>query len=270
MSYRGHITSKQNPHIADVRTLAQDTRHSSGTFLVEGLRLVQSAVDMHYPLTEIYVSESFAVKNSSAVESWSEAGYALWQVSDLVLKSITETQTPQGVAAVARLLPQKLDVKAANSLLLVDNVRDPGNLGTILRTAQATGMDGVLLSPGCVDAFSPKVVRAAMGAHYTLPIETRVTWEDLVVRVQDKICVLADADGSQLYWELNWVQPMVLIISNEAFGASPEARQLANQTVRIPMAREAESLNAAVAASVLMYEIYRQHILYSAGKSICQ
>ena len=158
----------------------------------------------------------------------------------------------------SRPLPKQL-----NFVLIVDNLRDPGNLGTILRTAAAANVDAVLLAPGTTDAFAPKVLRAGMGAHFQIPIR-ELGWESI-----QSLCKSRDARPLQFFlaeaarpesscWSLNLRQPLALIIGGEAEGATPEAHAAADQMISIPMPGISESLNAAVAAAVLIFEVIRQ------------
>jgi TrmH family RNA methyltransferase len=143
-------------------------------------------------------------------------------------------------------------------ILVLDQVRDPGNLGTILRTAEAAGAGQVLLAPGTVDVYNPKVVRGAMGAHFRLPVAT-LEWPAISQRVAERAVWLADATGEVAYDAVDWTQPAALIVGGEATGAGEEATALATGRVSIPMAGRAESLNAAMAATVLLFEAARQH-----------
>jgi TrmH family RNA methyltransferase len=138
-------------------------------------------------------------------------------------------------------------------------VRDPGNLGTMLRTAAATGVQAVWIPPGTVDPYSPKVLRSAMGAHFCLPVIVHewISLRELVQR-HSLYCFLADSEATSVYTGVNFRRPVAMIVGGEAEGASQEARMLASETVQIPMSGQVESLNAAVAAAVLFYEVVRQ------------
>ena len=267
MPVLGYISSLENEQIKYVRSLARlHTRERHGHFVLEGLRLVQTALEIHYPLHQILASESFAHRYQEFMQARGTGDVPLWLVQDAVLASLADTSSPQGIIAVAPLPQVDLtQAKAATLLVLLDNIRDPGNLGTILRTAQATAAGCVLLSPGCADAFAPKVVRSAMGAHLQLPLVEGLSWSEIGDVCVGKTGVLADAAGQVLYWDLDWTQPVTLIICNEAFGPSPEAQQLAKRTARLPMARGVESLNVAIASGVFLYEIFRQRQLLQAG-----
>ena len=142
-------------------------------------------------------------------------------------------------------------------VLILDRLRDPGNLGTILRTALAAGVEGVLLAPGTVDATNPKAVRAGMGAHFRLPMAA-MDWDEIAHAVAGCRVYLADARGSISYTDADWTGRVALIVGGEAAGAGSRAHALAEATVAIPIAAGVESLNAAVAAGVLLFEAARQ------------
>ncbi len=154
------------------------------------------------------------------------------------------------------LLPLPIPAKPT-FVLVLDSLRDPGNLGTLLRTAAAAGVQAVFLSPGTTDAFAPKVVRSGMGAHFRLPILS-LSWEEISARLEGLNTYWADMEGQVSCWEADFKKPLALIVGGEAEGVSVEARQLAGKSVGIPMPGEAESLNAAIAGAILMFEVVRQ------------
>jgi len=141
--------------------------------------------------------------------------------------------------------------------LILDKIRDPGNLGTLLRSAQAAGVDLVLIPPETSDPFAPKVVRSGMGAHFRLPI-LHADWNEIRARLGKTPVYLAETENAIPCWETDFKSALALVVGGEAEGASPEARELASQNVVIPMPGGMESLNAAVAGSVLMFEVVRQ------------
>jgi TrmH family RNA methyltransferase len=177
-------------------------------------------------------------------------------VSRDVFRHASDTETPQGLLAVFPRQELSLPLKS-DFLLILDSIRDPGNLGTILRTALAAGVDGVILSPGTVDPFSPKVLRAAMGSHFQLPV-LELSWEEIDHLVSDFHCLLADMGQGQSLWEIDLTPPVAIILGGEAAGPGKLARKLANQIINIPMSGKTESLNAAAAGAVLLYEVLRQ------------
>jgi TrmH family RNA methyltransferase len=172
------------------------------------------------------------------------------------LQAASDTQTPQGILLVLPL--PEWDLPANLTFVLVlDQVRDPGNLGTLLRTALAANVDAVVLVPGNVDAFAPKVVRSGMGAHFKLPIIS-MDWETIGARLAGLSLFLADSGEGCAHVEAELNMPLALIIGGEAEGAGEQAFNLATQRVHIPMPGQAESLNAAVAGAILMFEVVRQ------------
>jgi TrmH family RNA methyltransferase len=173
------------------------------------------------------------------------------------MKSLSDTETPQGILAV--LEHNQLSIPdSPNFILIPDRIRDPGNLGTLLRTAAAAGVQAVLLPPETTDAFAPKVVRSGMGAHFHLPIRP-MKWEKIRRETQGLQAYLADMDGTPC-WETDLRGPLALIVGSEAEGASEDARELATQKISIPMSGDMESLNAGIAGSVLMFEVIRQRL----------
>jgi len=174
-----------------------------------------------------------------------------------VMKAMSDTVSPPGLLAVFAL-PSLPAPPQATSVLLLDQVREPGNVGTILRSAVAAGVDVALLTPGCADAFSPKALRAAMGAQFRLPIEQNLSWNTVRALLGERQIVLADPRAATAYDAIDWTQPSALILGGEARGASRKASALADVRVAIPMAADVESLNTAVAAGIILFELARQ------------
>jgi len=172
------------------------------------------------------------------------------------MREISDTDQPQGVLGVFPL-PQPTLPAVTTHLLILDAIRDPGNLGTILRAAGGAGVDGVLLGPTCVDPYNPKALRAGMGAHFRLPV-IEADWQTITTACLGKAVYLADGAGERDYVTVDWRVPTALIIGGEADGAGPEARALATERITIPMSAATESLNAALAAAVILFEMQRQ------------
>ena len=253
------ITSSQNPKIKLVRALLgrAKERREAGAFVVEGVRLVEEAERGGWKFRFALYDESLNDRGKLIIEGLTVRSIEVDEVSQSVMKSLSETETPQGILAVLELNQLPI-TNSPDFLLIPDQVRDPGNLGTLLRTGAAAGVQAVLLPPETTDAFAPKVVRSGMGAHFRLPIHS-MTWEEIRRKTRDLQVYLADMDGKS-YWETDLRQPLALIIGGEAEGASEAARNLATQRVSIPMAGHVESLNASVAGSVLMFEVLRQRL----------
>lgn len=260
--WQGRITSPDNPQMRSVRALRdrQRAREQAGRFMAEGARLLDQALrENQLPETAFVTAEWAATPAGERLLAGLAGRCALWEVTPEVLATLADTITPQGVVAVWRLpAPQPEQARNAQLLLALDGVRDPGNLGTLLRTAEAAGVGAALLAEGCADAYSPKVVRAGMGAHFGLPIWPRIAWPHMGELLAERQVFLADAEGIALPWELDWRPPTALIIGGEAEGAGPQARALATHTVRLPMQGRVESLNAAIAGAQLLYEAVRQ------------
>jgi len=253
------ITSNHNPKIKLVRALlgrARD-RREAGAFVVEGVRLVEEAANSNWPMRFLLYDESLSERGMSKVESLTSQGVDVEEVSTSVMKAMSETENPQGILAVLESI--QLPITNNPSFILIpDQIRDPGNLGTLLRSAAATGAQAVLVPPETTDAFAPKVLRSGMGAHFKLPIQS-MSWDEIseVIKSAGLQVLIADMDG-QSCWEIDLTKPVALVIGSEAEGASESARKLANQKISVPMSGEMESLNAGVAGSVLMFEVVRQ------------
>jgi len=254
------ISSTRNPKIQYIRKLQQSSRarRTEGLFAVEGVRLCEEAFDARWPVEWLLYIDEISPRTQKLVDAFQQRGVETLPVSPAVMRSISDTKTPQGILAVLRLEPLPLPSQA-DFLLILDGVRDPGNLGTLLRTALAAGVDAVLLPPGNADAYAPKVVRSAMGAHFRLPLRI-ASWEEIrgMIDGLNLSVYLADVAGEMVYTQVDFTRPLGLIVGGEAQGAGPDARALAPHILRIPMPGGAESLNAAVAGAVLMFEVVRQ------------
>jgi RNA methyltransferase, TrmH family len=251
------ITSLTNDKVKLIRSLA-DRKHrvKKGCCVIEGARLIDDALAVNLTPDWIFCAERLPSRSQETLSRLKKRGVEIITVSDAVLKACSETATPQGLIAVLPFprLPIPLTPKL---ILIADSLRDPGNLGTLLRSAAASDVDVVLLSPETVDAYNPKVVRSAMGAHFHVPI-LEAAWAVIADRVRGINVYLAAVDGELTYTAIDWTQPSALIVGSEASGASKEAMQLATKRISIPLSREVESLNAAVAASIILFEAKRQ------------
>ena len=253
------ITSNQNSKVKLVRALLgrAKERREEGMFVIEGVRLVEEAANRDWRFETVLYDDSLSERGKSQVESLKSKGIEVEEISTDLMKSISETETPQGILAILQfsnlLISTPLDF-----VLIPDQIRDPGNLGTLLRSAAATGVQAVLLPPETTDAFAPKVLRAGMGAHFRVPIR-EMGWDEIhdVCKLAGLQVLVADMEGKSC-WEMDLKQSLALIVGGEAEGASEQARKLATQKISIPMAGNVESLNAGVAGSVLMFEVVRQ------------
>lgn len=254
------ITSSQNPKLKLVRTLQgrAKERREANAFVVEGVRLVEEAVKADWQFQFVLFSDGLSERGKELVKTLTANQIEVEETSGDLLQNLSETESPQGILAVLPLSNLPIP-DSPNFVLIPDQIRDPGNLGTLLRTAAAAGAQAALLPPETTDAFAPKVLRAGMGAHFRLPIHS-MTWDEIREQIKDLQIYLADINGRSC-WETDLHQPLALIIGSEAEGASEEARKLTAQKIAIPMPGNIESLNAGVAGSVLMFEVLRQSSL---------
>lgn len=253
------ITSAGNQRIKLVRSILgrSRSRKTEAVFVAEGVRLIEEAANVHWPMDFILFDQTLSERGLALIDQIEkEQRCDVFEVTPNLMAEISDTETPQGILAVLQERYLPLPDQPA-FLILADQVRDPGNMGTLLRTAEAAGADGVLLTPGTVDAFSPKVVRSGMGAHFHLPIYA-LPWEEITPLIKSLPVFLASAEDGIPLWEADFKQPCVLLIGGEAFGATPMGEELATNRVTIPMSGRAESLNAAIAAGILIAEVLRQ------------
>jgi TrmH family RNA methyltransferase len=256
------ITSNTNAHIKLTRALFEHVKARAETrqFVLDGIRLVADALTAGVrPDFVLYrTEESSSSEIQTLVRNLTSQAVPCLEVSAMVFDKISPTQTPQGIIAVCPW-PDLPLLQPLNLVLILDQMNNPGNLGGALRTAAAVGVTAVILTPGSVDPFNPKVVRGAMGAHIRLPIRQ---WKWAQIEALPLRFVMADAHGTTTLFDYDWTQPTGLIVGSEAHGPGEPARHLAHETVSIPM-QQGESLNATVAASVLLYEAYRQRAFKS-------
>jgi TrmH family RNA methyltransferase len=251
------ITSSQNERIKYVRSLARRrVRQREGRFVVEGTRIVEEVVRAGIRPALVLYTEAW-VASPAARLLLPPLGFAeegAWLVSEAVLGACADTRTPQGVLAVVPFVQVQ---PRPGLILILDRLRDPGNLGTILRSAEAAGVGQVILAPGTVDAHNPKVVRGGMGAHLRLPVLS-LPWPAIAEQAKERAIWLADAAADVAYDTVDWTLPAALVVGGETTGTGEQACALATGRVSIPMAGGTESLNAAMAATVILFEAARQ------------
>jgi RNA methyltransferase, TrmH family len=257
------VTSVASDRVTAVRALhARRGRRKAGRFIVEGPQAVRSAITAGVPCHDLFVEEDAGGAYSDAVSAVASVGGRVTLVTEQVMAALSETQRPQGLLAVCDLLPEgDLDATMAASgpVVLLDELTDPGNVGTVIRTADAVGAAGVVLTPGCADVHNGKVVRSTAGSIFHLPVLAGVAVDDAAsaARRADRAVVAASGEAALDLFEA--VRSGVVgertcwIIGSEAHGLGAGARSAADLLVSIPMAGRAESLNAAVAAAVALY-----------------
>lgn len=258
------ITSLQNPLIKETRALGQQRREreSRGLAVLEGVRLAEEAVAAGVAVAWVLYTEELAARErgGALIEALRRTGAPCYQVPEAVLAKAASTESPQGVLAVFAPTRAAWEALRGGPVLLGDGLADPGNLGTMVRTAEALGADALILTGAAVDPSNPKVIRAAMGSLFRLPVilEPSAALAVDELRRAGYRLIVAEADGRQLPWQANLSGPVALAIGSEAHGPSADLLAGADETVRIPMPGPAESLNAGVAASLLLYEALRQ------------
>lgn len=253
------ITSVSNPAVKDValwQTKAK-ARRESGFFVVEGLRLVREAAPED--VVRAYATEEFAASEEGKALC---ARLAAEPVSESVMARMSDTKTPQGILAVVRQKKWRLeDLTAAPApLLVLEHVQDPGNVGTLFRTAEAAGAAGILMDAETADPWQPKVVRGTMGAIFRLPFAVSEDLPEALLELKARGMTLyaAHLEGSREYDTVSYPPRAAFLLGNEGSGLSERITALADERIRIPMAGRTESLNVSTAGAVLLYEHFRQ------------
>lgn len=255
------ITSTSNPRIKEARKL-QQKRHRDATrrLLLEGVRLIDDAFQSGVRPDLLFFAPDLVRGNRSAAQLLRRLESATVECipcAPHVVATLAEAMTPQGLVAVAPW-PALALPSIPTLTLLLDQVREPGNAGALVRAAEAAGVEQVIFGPGTVDPFNDKVLRAAMGAHFRLPLVACADWECVVRRLPPgQPLYLADGHATLHYDQVDWRQPSVLAVGSEASGATAAVRALATP-VAIPMCGRTESLNAAIAGAVILFEAARQ------------
>lgn len=254
------ITSSSNQKIKNIMALRQKAkeRRTQQSFIVEGHKMFLEAPIRW--IREVYISESFLAK-CSFKDRLEQTGYEV--VADDVFRRAADTQTPQGILSILQTPHYELDAlltKEAPLLVALEDLQDPGNLGTILRAAEGAGVDGVIMTRDTVDIFNPKVIRATMGSIYRLPFYQTDNLTDTIYTLKNKGIQVyaAHLEDSVCYDEADYTKGTAFLIGNEGSGLKRETADAATRYIKIPMQGQVESLNAAIATSILMYEAARQ------------
>ena len=276
------ISSKDNKKIKYIRSLLEkgSMRKKDKAFVVEGIKLVDEALE-YGKVLEVVCTESLydeiisgdlsgnrlLAENNKNITNYVKKRSSLLVVSDTVFKSVSEIKTPQGILAVVEMpdyglldkgfLEQAYTKNGKIKLLVLEDTADPGNLGTIMRTAEAAGVTGVIMGKGTVDIFNPKVVRSTMGSIFRLPFAYVEDLKETIKELKNQgISFYAThLKGKKSYKDIKYSDRSAILVGNEARGLSNEVADLADTYVLIPMKGKVESLNAAVAAALIMYEV---------------
>ncbi len=265
------VTSAGNPIIKDIRALSQKKfRDSSGRFVAEGLQLVRYALDADWPI-EIFVYTGAAMSETAvqqAAAASKAAGALLLEVNAAVLSRLSRRDNPQSVIGVFRQAKAPLaEVGRTGLWVALEAVRDPGNLGTIIRTMDAAGGAGVVLVGQCCDPFSPEAVRATMGSVFHVPLAVAPVAAFIKQAKSAHVPMIgAHLTGATDFRDTPYPDPCLVIMGNEQKGLSAPLAAACDKLVQIPMTGQAESLNLAVATGLMIYEARRDHMGHRAGR----
>lgn len=256
------ITSASNDKIKEIKKLIKSAsfRYEKGIYIVEGIRMFREIPRQQ--IYEVFVSQSQEEKYEKDI-SFLKGNYTV--LSDKVFNGISDTGTPQGIMALVKMDRFKIDElfkgETIPSILILENLQDPGNLGTILRSAEGAGVTGIILSKNSVDLYNPKVVRSTMGAIFRVPVYVSANLiEDIDLVKSNNITVYgAHLKGKNLY-DKDFTKPCAFLIGNEGNGLSDEVSSTADDLLKIPMMGKVESLNAAISATLIAYEVLRQRL----------
>lgn len=257
------ITSKDNIKFKNLSSLmtSKKERASQGLFVAEGLRLVEDAVNSGLVPVSVFATENFASKYPEKFSKICKNCDKIYLITEVLAQKISDTKTPQGIFVVLAALDKNLNLdKIYNNghFIFIVSLQDPGNVGTIIRTAEAMGLDGVIMTSDSPDAFSPKVLRSTMGSAFRIPIAVcDSTLETIELLHKNGFTTLASAldENSVKLGEFSFPEKSVVLIGNEANGLNSEVIEACKQTLMIPMKGNAESLNAASAANMIMWEM---------------
>ncbi|MGM9904331.1 RNA methyltransferase [Enterococcus sp. 10A9_DIV0425] len=248
------IQSAKNPRIKELKKLhKKKSREEAQEYLLEGFHLIEEAVVSQARVKEVFISERGLAEWGSWLDEQTIPSYL---VTDEVMRAVSDLPTPQGIIAVMHLEEKKLSIDSGGWLML-DHVQDPGNVGTMIRTADAFGLSGVLLGKGTADIYSTKVLRSMQGSNYHLPVIT-VDLNQIIPDLKKKGFMVYGTELNEQAVALTKIKPTenyAIIMGNEGQGVSSELLALADQNIYIPMKGNAESLNVGVATGILLYQL---------------
>lgn len=256
------LTSLQNSLVKQVRKLNRPKhRTEQQLFLLEGTHLLEEACAVQWPLVTVCYTPEWQQNHPQLLERIHRLAQRLELVSPTVLQAIATTVQPDGIVATAHSSRPR-PIELTNLGLVLETVQDPGNLGTIIRTAAAVGAEGLVLSADSVDPEHPKVLRASAGQWFRLPMAVSPDLQTEIHRfkAQGMQVVATRSDAELTYWEVDLQRPSLILLGNEGSGLSGDLLRLADQQVRIPLSSGVESLNVAIAAALILYEAQRQRV----------
>ena len=251
-----NITSRDNKILKLARSLkSKKARQENGLYFVEGKIMCQEAIDfLPDHIYAVLVSDNFEEKNEAFIKKLDESGKQIYTMRENLFEEVCDTETPQGIGVIVKMSQKELKIEDCSLLLALDGVSEPGNLGTIVRTAEAADVDGIILFKGCADLYNPKVVRSTMGSLFRMPCMTGISPDFLKECKENGYYITATAlKNSVSIREAVKKEKQIIVIGSEANGVSDEVLNYSDQRVSIPMAGKVESLNASVAAGIAMY-----------------
>lgn len=256
------IQSKDNSIIKEAKKLKEKRyRALNSQFLIEGFRFVEEALKSSFKVPQIFLNENSLDKwQSFNLDKVMQNSTKIYIVKDTIFKQLSDTESPQGIIAVVDKIKVPL-VKKDGIYVLVDRIQDPGNLGTIIRSAHAAGASGIIVTKGTVDVYNEKTLRSTMGSIFNIPVieDENLDFTKSLKSNNFKL-IVSSLDNSTNFYDINLTQNLIIAIGNEGSGISEEIYSLGDIKVKIPMPGNAESLNAAVAASVMLFESVRQKL----------
>lgn len=257
------INSTKNEKFKAIKALKnKKERDETGLYTVEGIKSCRDALDAGCEINIIVMSDNFEQKDEFIADSNCD----IYIADKNIFPLLSDTKTPQGIIAVIKQENKTIKPDKSKIYIYLDKVTDPGNAGTIIRTADASGMGGILLSDGCVDIYNPKTVRSSMGSFFHTKMQTNATKSDLLKLKEEGFKIVCGilSEKTVTYTDVDFTQPVVIVLGNEANGISEEILEISDIDVKIPIIGKAESLNVAVAGAIFMYEAVRQR-----NKPIC-
>lgn len=260
-----NITSKTNDTIKDAAKLINNAKYrkQKGKFIIEGLRLCQDAYLSGVKIDKVFFTKNLLEKHPSIIEQLAEKFDKLYMINTEIALKLCDTEHPQGIFCVCDMLDKykALDkIENTGKFLILENISDPSNIGAIARTAEALGINGILISEGCCDIYNPKALRASMGSLFRIPI---MICQDIIKKVtelnkQGMLTLAAvPSDKAELITNINLKSGCAVVIGNEGNGLTEKMKEICRKQITIPMQGRAESLNAAMAAGIIMWEMMR-------------
>ncbi|WP_422445419.1 23S rRNA (guanosine(2251)-2'-O)-methyltransferase RlmB [Thermoanaerobacterium sp. DL9XJH110] len=246
---------------------SRNSRRNNKLFFVEGSRSVCEAVESDYDLDFIVVSDGFLHRYNgffNKLVAKLNSGIRVYKTSKEIYESLSDTVSPQGILAVVKIKSYQIEDIPERDFLVValDRIKDPGNMGTIIRTADAAGASAIVTNKGCVDIFNPKVIRSTMGSIFHLPF---VEVEDLTgtlmcLKRRGGRVVATHLKAERCYYDVDYTKPMILVMGKEDEGVSREILEISDEVIKIPMPGKAESLNVSVANGIVLFEAVKQRL----------